>query len=382
MLRISSFLPLMLALILLFANSSCRDNDVITPEDIEEMDEVNNEDPNDDSNNDSNDSSNQPGDSSGTLINSNLSGSIFGGNGLYVPVLMDVSSGTCAIMPSSEWDDNPNYSDFADYSAHISLDGTEILETIDRCEGYPEEKACFIIRDKSGNVLTDFSVVADLSNTAKLSPDKSMIAFLSTDDDWNTHLEVYSRTGQFLGSVVYDEIQSFDWHPANFLVYSTDNHLYGFIAGDDPVYFTTLSGEGIVGQISLNSEGTKLAYKRIVDGTLAANYGNIYVFNFETGSIDRVAVGTNEEPNLNWPIWSPDGEWIALLLGGQSGSTQGNLFIVPANGKDVLVDLNAQTEAIPIFSYFHSTDSFNLGIGSLELSQFFGSKGPGNRWLP
>jgi len=320
--------------------------------------------------------------SSITIVNEGLTGRLFAGNGDYFPAIIDIPTGSCETVVSSEWDDNPDHSDFAVYSAYISADGTEILETIDRCEGFPEEKACFIIRDLDGNILSEFDVVADLDWTAKLSPDKSTIAFLATTDDWDSQLSFYSRDGNHLGTIVRDDIQTFDWHPGNLVVFSADNEFYAYSpAVAEPSYLISITGDGTVKHLSFSHDGNKLAFKFTTIGNLAADYGDIYVLDLETNELHRVAIGTEEEPNLNFPIWSPDGNWLTVTLGGVAGATEGHLFVVPSAGIDTVVDLDVQSEAIPILSYHKYLDSASPGVFEFELSTTYGSDGPGNRWL-
>jgi hypothetical protein len=319
---------------------------------------------------DGNSETNPPSDES---VNAGMSGKIFIGNEGAGGWVLDLSTGHYASLPGVQWEDNKNYHNNASFSAYPSQDGNEFVETINRCEylGDFVYQSCLVIHDAQGNVVSSFKVPNETQGPAKLSRDGMFVAVAVRDaiSALNpTQLVIYTRDGVFVDAspAQYDvRPKGFDWLPDNRILYAVDYMLYltRQASANGELWATFSEQEGAPDHLAINPNGDRLALTLKTHVNQSAIHGAVWVINLDASGhvvLAKTSESGTDDPIINFPMWSPDGKWIAVIEGAVglypppngfegAGST---VYIVPSNANNVLLSLDGESEAIPVYSYY------------------------------
>lgn len=313
-------------------------------------------------------------------INSTLNGKIILGNDGWQ---LDIDSGEYSRIPGVEsWDDNPNYLGIARVAATpVAYTGSELIETVHDCQ--LGDYNCMNIYTANGDFVSGLLYTGSLKTPIKPSRDGLYLAVShqyggSASD---LYLEIHSRDGNLVDATLlagnFSKV-SFDWTPDNRLVYTLDDSIYittpVSTQGNNLISFTTQQGKPE--DITVSPDGTRLAFSLVTDANAAAVHGYIYTLNIDGSGLNRLAVVPgNDDPILEHPGWSPDGQWILVQEGDVNGQSTtnpglpGTLFAVPATGTDVpLTSDTGATSAILIESRFGTIVGGSNAIGASFVS--------------
>ena len=312
------------------------------------------------------------------LLNPDFSGSIFIGGDGDGPWILDLASGHYTPIPGVDWEDNPNFFHAADFSAFPSRDGTEFVETIRECVnlGGFDREDCLLIRDKEGLILEEFRVPYETFGPAKLSFDKQFIAIPIQNPSSSLNpaeLTLYTRTGERVEKGRHDvHSRKFDWLPDNRILYCVKQDFYLTEAGAaQGIFWGSIPEEfGEPDHLAVSPDGSKVAFTLKTSVNFSAIHGTTWILDIATKALVQLTTSPGEgdsdsivdEPIINFPAWSPDGRWIAVVDGAVRvssqvvpGAAKGELYLVPSDGEKVLLTQSEPTDAIPIRSYFEET---------------------------
>jgi hypothetical protein len=330
--------------------------------------------------------------------NQNITGQIFIGNDEAGPWLLDISTGHYSKIPGVNWDGNQSYHHSAEFSAFPLHNGQEYIETVEECEylGDFVYKDCLVIHDSAGNIVSQFSVPNETFGPAKLSRDGMFIAVPIKDPASSLNpkrLTIYTRDGVAVDSSSLDQDitnKGFDWLPGNRLIYAVDRGIYvtNEASAHGQIWATFTEEEGEPDHLAVSPNGDQLAFTLKTSVTYEAIHGTVWVVNLDGSRYVQLATTPEvSEPVINFPMWSPDGKWIAVIEGavGVMSSPEGGVgsrvYIVPSQGENIRLTMDGDTEAIPIYSYFDETVNSN---SSVDLGLKFTTlvSGGGFAWIP
>lgn len=332
-------------------------------------------------------------------VNRNLSGKIFIGNDEAGPWLLDISTGRYSQIPGVLWEDNPNYHHSAEFSAFPSYDGLEFVETVEECEylGGLVYRDCLVIHDSAGNIISNIIVPNETFGPAKLSRDGMFIAVPIKDPSSSLNpkrLTIYTRDGVFVDSSPVDHDvtnKGFDWLPGNRLIYAVDRGLYvtNQASAQGQLWAIFSEEEGEPDHLAVSPDGEQLAITLKTSVSYEAIHGTVWVLNLDATRVVQLATTPEiSDPVINFPIWSPDGKWIAVIEGAvgvmfpPSGQGAGStIYIVPADGENVRLTIDDDSDAIPVYSYYDETiaSSSNVNLGTKFTPLVSGG---GFSWIP
>ncbi|MCG8037639.1 MAG: hypothetical protein JAZ19_11440 [Candidatus Thiodiazotropha taylori] len=330
-------------------------------------------------------------DTNGT--NNNLSGRIFIGNDGYGSYILDLRTGHYSKIPGVKWEDNDEYHHSAEYSAFPAYGGQEFVETVEECEylGSFTYNDCIVIHDSSGSVVNSFKVPNQTYGPAKLSRDRMFVAVPIRDPISGLNprrLTIYTRDGVYVNSTTSSHDvtpEGFDWLPDNRLVYAAGRELY--VTTNDfsgsQLFGTFTEEQGEPDHLAVSPDGLRLALTLKTFVTFVSIHGTVWVLDLDATKFIRLAITpgdddpntTTDDPVINFPMWSPDGQWIAVIEGsigtdeslpGGSGST---IYVVPSDSENALLTLDGDSSAVPVYSYFN--ELVHPGSGSGELTAHF-----------
>jgi dipeptidyl aminopeptidase/acylaminoacyl peptidase len=263
----------------------------------------------------------------------------------------------------------------------------------------------------------------------RFSPDGSYIAFVSTRSGTAQLYVMSAHAGEPKQITFFQKgIHSYVWTPDNQLVVvarkddaETKSDVlvldklryrangYGFY-GDEPLHLWLVQVDGSrLKQITdgpydeteptVSPDGRKVAFVSWRNDSQVEVTPSLYTVDLQTGAIEMVYEGHGR---LGYPVYSPNGEWIAFY-GHQHGESSGHnteLWIVPVTGgqarslthvldrpvgNEVGTDARYETgEAIPIWSedsqkiYFSATNEGDCYVYSATLSGEIQKETPGD----
>ena len=339
------------------------------------------------------------------IVNSKFSGKMFIGGESDGPWIMDFSTGHYTAIPGVQWEDNPDYHHEADFSAYPSRDGQEFIETISQCKylGGFDYGDCLVIHKKSGEIIRKIDVPHETHGPARFSHDRQLIAVPIQDPSTSLNprlLTIFDLEGNKIDEGIHDVGgRAFVWMPDNSLLYASDQGIYKTLpnAAKGTLVVNIPENAGEPDQLAVSPDGKQLAFTIKTSANFVAIHGTTWILQLDGSDFRRLTRGegpddpgtTTDDPIINFPTWSPDGKWIAVVAGGVSGaidpngSTQADLFVVPTDGNDVIITKSGNTEAILINSYFEETfDFFDPQKDEAELSSRFNVFRGGLAWLP
>jgi len=334
-------------------------------------------------------------------LNGDFKGRLFIGSEEDGPWIMDFSTGRYAPVPGVLWEDNSDYFHSADFSAYpVSYDGIEFIETIGKCRRNPgllNYDDCIILRDSQGEIVSQFDVPYETHGQAKLSRDRQYFAvpIQVPGDALNPKtLTLFSRDGALIDASDED-VHSFDWLPDNRLIYATDQSIYitplGSATAKGVKRLTLPENVGQPAQFAVSPNGSQLAFTLVTDANFVFIYGTTWILSLD-GSNLRQLTNTPGKPNhesiINFPTWSPNGRWIAVVEGFVTPCqerfpcirTQSNLYVVPSDGDNIiLTEDGTTTSAVLIYSYNEETN--RSPPDNPELSSRFNIRRGSMAWL-
>lgn len=232
-------------------------------------------------------------------------------------------------------------------SAYPGPDGSEVIEIHEDFRFLPDggcyDFAIFndliIIRDAlTGVVKESFELAEDVYGPVRLSPDGQTLAMFwsksHTCYEEDNSLTIFSRKGEEIirGS---DKISSFDWLPDNRLVFTFEQKLVVEVERNTFRYQTIVDMsniEGTPGRVAVSPDGTQILFEMITENslwlsTVSFRRGTAWAINTDGSDLRRVATtsraddpdSTSDDPQVNMPIWSPDGGTILVTEDFTSG---------------------------------------------------------------
>jgi Tol biopolymer transport system component len=192
-------------------------------------------------------------------------------------------------------------------------------------------------------------------------------------------LTLFTREGKLIDASDED-VQSFDWLADNRLIYAVGQAIYmtqsGSAKGSEILTFPDNAGQPA--QFAVSPDGSQLAFTLETDANFVAIYGTTWILNLDGNNLRQLTNSpgpndpgiTSDDPKINFPTWSPDGRWIAVVegrvavSGGLPGgnpnrNAQGRLYVVPSDDENVmLTEDEAATSAVLIYSYFDGTKDY------------------------
>jgi Tol biopolymer transport system component len=326
-----------------------------------------------------------PDDSTSTNsgVNGELTGWLFiAEDGKY----LDLSTGTYTKVTSDHHDNLITPS--ADGTEYVERTKSFRMEEDNECYGFLIDIERVAIRDIHSNLIKDvFEVYEDLWGPAKLSPDGQAIAVDWANDkgcpsgESVSLLTVFNRQGNIL-SQTSEEVGSFTWLPDNRLVYENNGAIY--VATEpyqvEGVAVKSLAGiAGYPSRMRTNPDGSKIIFEMVTGGpmlfeTVSYRDATVWMMNVDGTGLKLYATTQREDdpsvesddPRLNNPMWSPDGDKIITMEGYFSGvgivyddldltpdsdyivvptDRKGLTYVVPANENEVKLPPNGEFQA-------------------------------------
>jgi hypothetical protein len=336
---------------------------------------------------------------SGENINGGLTGKIFA-NKKNRGVMVDIATGTIAQSPNFDWNETGDYSADALFSAIPNKAGTLLVVTINNCEFNTEDHArfrikdCILTTDLNGNVLGRQTFYDGLWAGAKLSDDEQYIAYMYSDEpNYNTpkaELHLVDNNFQYITGTQIQHShdynsssmwRGFDWTNNGEIVYGYDNSIYitatygteGSLIYTIP---TTDNSDHFISSPKVSPDGTKIAFRYMIDSNYLIKQGNVWVMNIDGTDPHRLVYtpdyveedGSTVVANqiYNDHAWSPDGKYILVMAGGTSGDlvsgpdgASDTLYAIPSDSRDAPLNNNSEYGIVHIRSYFFDQDNIS-----------------------
>ena len=325
-------------------------------------------------------------------INGPLSGKLFIGNLGSGAWLLDLSTGLYSKVPGTEhWEtDEHNYSGVARFYAYPILDGSErYVETVNNCKristGLHDE--CIVIHDIQGNKLNGEEGLifpGEISGAVKPSRDGYYLLTAWENERSSNAAQVLVTTpidgsGNDI-SVGNQEVfkEDFDWLNDNRIVYASGQNIYLSqpLEATGHIIATFDESQGRPTEIAASPDGKKIAFTLASQrGAGSDNRGTTWILDIDSPNPPRqLTTETDLQPEIHFPTWSPDSQWLLVVIGGDRGvSPSGNvapggLFAIKADSE--LVDFSSAlpSTALEVLNYSQMTVSDDKG----ELDNSFG----------
>jgi len=286
-----------------------------------------------------------------TDANYGLDGRFYGGNSEF----LDLATGKEYVIAPQ----------FGDSTTYPSKDGSEFVEVMDHhrfiwddeeCYGFAIWKQLIAIRDAQTGLINDsFELFEQVYGEARLSPDNQFVAVFWDDDKGcpegtSSQLSIFSRQGELIIKAV-ESISSYDWLPDNRLVISDGDSI---MVEDTPFTLEvmsyplpeTLTGKAV--NLKASPDGSRVLFEVVTDAsswlsTVSFREATVWEFNLDTLQFSEYVTSRreNEEPQINTPVWSPDGNQIIITedyTGGVASSiTPGDFFTGWDGWKELII---------------------------------------------
>ena len=232
-------------------------------------------------------------------------------------------------------------------SAFPSRNGTEVIELYEdfrfaanvSCGGFGGFFDRIVVRDAiTGMEVDSFEISDDVYGPIRLSPDgQTLAAFWSkshTCFDEGTSITIFSRQGEEIIRGV-ESINSYDWLPDNRLVLAIDQRI-AVESERNTFRIRTLADmsdiAGTPGRIAVSPDGSHILFEMVTDNSLFISSvsfrdATVWGVNIDGSNLRRIATTsrtddtgqTIDDPQVNMPVWSPDGEDFLLTENFTSG---------------------------------------------------------------
>lgn len=307
---------------------------------------------------------------SGGNVNGSLRGRIYvADNGSYLDVRSGrtVNVGGSFLRPSK------------DGLEYVSVDQDIEYRDVADCRFGQEFDRVSIYNAATGEVVDSFELPADIW-AVSLSPNRQWVGAFYKDDtvcfDEETAFTVFSRTGEVVFRARPDSINSFDWLPDNRLVIS----LRGGISVEETpgsLQFNQIADlTGVFGnpaKINVDPTGTQVLFEMWTASnnflsTVQFREATVWSVNIDGSSLRQrvtstrsLQAGSNSDPQVNAPTWSPDGNWFLVTEGYTSGGvidgSTASPGIIAINNNGVTYVVSANAEPIDLPEDSNSSDS-------------------------
>lgn len=190
------------------------------------------------------------------------------------------------------------------------------------------------IRDiQSGRITNTFEVSETFTVAARLSHDRSVVAAVwrnevNGDDFDDERLTIFSRDGEVLSRSDQKEVGSFDWLPDGRLLYTVKGQFYltpnQHSASGGHLIATLDSVPGSPWRFKVSPDGKEVIIEMVTKApswleTVTYRNATIWRMNMDGSNLRQFATTTADEPRLNNPLWSLDGEKVVVTEGFFSG---------------------------------------------------------------
>lgn len=269
-------------------------------------------------------------------MNSGLTGSLYIGADNKI---FDLYSGDYLELT---WDDSSH----TIYPASDGTEYTEVIEDYHRvdgagCLGTSESQDRIAIKDAlTGITKTAFNVFRDTYGPAKLSPDKQHLGIFWQDaticsSGTDSKLSIFTRQGELVHKT-NENISDFAWLPDNRLVLIEGRNI--FIEAT-PLSLTGSSfqiPESIAGSpahLSVSPDGQTILFEMVTKtnsflSSVKFRNATIWRLNIDGSGLQQWLTSSRtdtpdsefDDPQLNRPVWSPDGLWTLATEAYTSGS--------------------------------------------------------------
>jgi Tol biopolymer transport system component len=337
--------------------------------------------------------------------NGDLNGHLFiANNGKY----LDLSTGLYTIFAS----DDP------DALQTPSPDG---LEYVERIRGYSRSNRCspsidkvkITIKDVRTNLTLDsFELYENVYGPAKLSPDGQTIALIwgsledCPDDDVTSLLTVFDRKGNLI-SQSSGSVSTFDWLPDNRLVYADNYSVFVTQQAhqvDGQIVASLADIPGFSTRLRASRDGGRIVFEMATDvpswlETITFRDATVWMMNIDGSNLHLFATSSREndpddeydDPRINNPVWSLDGNKVIVTEGflsgiGEVGDTEyvpaglyGTTYLLPATESEHALPPLQETNSITTLSFLESCGYQLFLVPSVEpLPEIPGSFPPQN----
>jgi hypothetical protein len=323
-------------------------------------------------------------------VNGSLSGYLFmgaSGDGK----LLNLSTGEYSEIPGVDWSESTDneYHPAANYYALPSRDGDEFIVTISHCLAGDDPLSpyddCILIHNSDGSAISSGKLVEDIFPSTRLSNNKEYFAFLyndTRDSSTNDELVIFDRNFQFIerSELPGRNARSFDWLNNGQIVYIHDQTIYitaPYSTSGTPIYSFS-EEDGYPDYIAASPDGSKIAFTLVTYASYRTINGTTWIMNIDGTDLHQLAyVANNDNPIVNYPTWSPDGQYIMNMVGYVSGGgyidlgVLGGLYAIPSSSRNIKINDNGSDGVVHVRSYFSSN----------QLNHDFSSQG-NMVWIP
>ncbi len=192
---------------------------------------------------------------------------------------------------------------------------------------------------RTGLVVQEFQVpgnVSTLASSIRYSPDGQIIGLRRDEfDTFDYTLAFYRRTGELIAEFADDSVSVYEWLLDGRFIFYRDGWLrVATLSQGSILTQPLLSLERIPGtprNIKVSPDGNYMVFEMVtaVPPFLAAvNYRNASVYRAKTDGSELTLVGTmvnstglsTDEPRVNNPLWSLDGQFLMMSVGVSSAA--------------------------------------------------------------
>ncbi len=195
------------------------------------------------------------------------------------------------------------------------------------------------IRDSvTGRVTDEFELSESVYGPVRLSPDGQTLALVWDKShvcyDTSAALTIFSREGEEIVRAT-DAVGTYDWLPDNRLVFTVGQKIGMELERNSFRYRTVVDMSDVPGypsRIDVSPDGTQILFEMVTRTSLwlsTVHYrdATVWAVNVDGTNLRQVATSSREDdpddeyddPQVNMPVWSPDGQSILMTEDFTSG---------------------------------------------------------------